>query len=65
MSVVSGGPSVGDLGEITLDIATTGDDSVAAQRIHVFGTPMEEAFVLKAVELTVLCWRGVSAGKCV
>jgi hypothetical protein len=63
--VVSGGPSVGDLGEITLDVATTGDDSVAGQRIHVFGTPIDEAFVLKSVESTVLCSRGVSAGRCV
>jgi hypothetical protein len=63
--VVSAGPTVGDLGEIVLDVRSAGDDSVFGERLHVFGTPQTEGFVLKSVELTVLCSRGVSAGRCV
>jgi len=62
------GPSVGDLGELTLDVVGLGDDSVLGVRLHVFGQPEEggEGFVLKSVEETTLCARGSSPeGLCV
>lgn len=66
--VVSVAPTVGDLGEITLDIVRLGDDALAGYRIHVFGEPAEvgEGFLLDSVEATLLCSRGVSEdGLCV
>ena len=61
------GPSVGDLGEITIDVVGLGDDSVLGARLHVFGQPTEggEGFVLRSVEQTDLCQRGASDGLCV
>jgi hypothetical protein len=61
---VSVAPTAGDLGEITLDVVGLGDDSVAAQRLHVFGTPGTGSFTLKSVEATPFCSRGVTAGRC-
>lgn len=61
------GPSVGDLGEITIDVIGLGDDAAVGLRLHVFGQPDDngEAFGLKSVEQTVLCGRGVTAdGAC-
>lgn len=60
--VVSVAPTVGDLGEITLDIVGLGDDALAGYRIHVFGEPEEagDGFQLKSVEATLLCSRGIS-----
>lgn len=61
-------PSVGDLGEITMDVVGLGDDSVTGLRLHVFGMPTEggEGFSLGSVEQTILCGRGVTAeGICV
>jgi len=61
-------PSAGDLGEVTYDITGFNDDSVAGVRIHVFGTPHDsgDGYVLKSVEATVFCRRGVDAhGLCV
>lgn len=65
--VMSVAPTVGDLGEVTYDVVGIGDDSVRGFRIHVFGTPAEsgEGFVLKSVEQTVLCGRGLSGELCV
>jgi hypothetical protein len=65
--VMSVAPSVGDLGEVTFDVVGIGDDSVRGFRLHVFGTPDEggEGFVLKSVEQTVLCGRGLSGELCV
>jgi hypothetical protein len=63
--IVSAAPSSTDVGEITLDVSTVGDDSVAGQRLHIVGTPVDGAFVLKFAERTLLCSRGVSAGRCV
>ncbi|MDH3500183.1 MAG: SH3 domain-containing protein [Acidimicrobiia bacterium] len=65
--VLSVAPTVGDLGEVTFDVIGLGDDSVFGIRLHVFGTPSEggEGFILKSVEQTVLCGRGVSGGLCV
>jgi hypothetical protein len=33
--------------------------------VHVFGTPITEAFALRTVEVTALCGRGVDNGACV
>jgi hypothetical protein len=64
--VASVAPTVGDLGEITFDVVGSGDDSVRGVRLHVFGTPSEsgEGFVLKSVEATPFCDRGVADGVC-
>jgi hypothetical protein len=59
-------PTVGDLGEVTYDVIGLGDDAVRGLRVHVFGTPITEAFTLRTVEVTVICGRGVDAeGLCV
>lgn len=58
-------PTIGDLGEVTFDLVGIEDDSVRGFRVHVFGTPDEGGFLLKSVEETVLCGRGVSDGLCV
>ncbi len=63
--VMSVAPTVGDLGEVTFDITGFEDDSVRGSRIHVFGQPIDEAFLLDAVEATVFCARGVDDGVCV
>ena len=57
--------SLGSLGEVTYDVVGVGDDSIGGYRLHVFGTPDGHGFVLKSVERTYLCWRGVSDGLCV
>lgn len=64
--VMSVAPTVGDLGEVTYDVIGLGDDSLFGVRLHVFATPDEggEGFVLKAVERTQLCARGISGGLC-
>lgn len=61
------GPTVGDLGEITVDVVGMADDSVGGERLHVFATPDPggEGFTLRTVEATLLCLRGVSDGLCV
>ena len=60
--VVSVGPTVGDLGEITMDVLGLADDAVAGERLHVFAEEDEsgESFSLRSVEATTLCFRGVS-----
>jgi hypothetical protein len=65
--VVSVAPSVGDLGEVTIDVLGSADDSIGGYRLHVFGMPSEsgEGFVLGSVEATVFCSRGVSGGVCI
>ncbi len=65
--VVSVAPSVGDLGEVTIDVLGLADDSIGGYRLHVFGMPSEsgEGFGLGSVEATVLCIRGVSGGICI
>ncbi|NND02636.1 MAG: SH3 domain-containing protein [Acidimicrobiia bacterium] len=59
-------PTVGDLGEVVIDIVGLGDDSVRGLRAHIFGQPTEdgEGFSLKSVEVTTLCGRGLSDGLC-
>ncbi len=63
--VMSVAPTVGDLGEVTFDVTGFEDDSVRGSRLHVFGQPIDEAFLLASVEETVICARGVDAGNCV
>lgn len=60
--VVVDGPTVGDLGEITVDVIGLGDDAVGGERLHIFGQPDPggESFTLRTVERTLLCTRGVS-----
>ena len=65
--IVSVAPTYGDLAEATFDVIGIQDDAVRGFRVHVFATPDEdgEGFVLKSVEQTVLCGRGVSGELCV
>jgi hypothetical protein len=59
-------PTVGDLGEITLDVVGLEDDAVRGVRLHIFATPNDETFTLESVEQTLICGRGVDAeGLCV
>ncbi len=59
-------PTVGDLGEVTYDVVGIGDDAIAGFRLHVFGAPSEsgEGFVLKSIERTVFCSRGLAGELC-
>lgn len=60
-------PTYGGLAEVTFDAIGIQDDSIRGFRVHVFATPDEdgEGFVLKSVEQTVLCGRGLSGELCV
>lgn len=61
-------PTVGDLGEVVIDVVGFGDDALRGLRAHIFGQPDEggEGFSLKSVEVTALCDRGVTDdGLCV
>jgi hypothetical protein len=51
--------TVGDLGEVTFDLIGLSDDSLRGYRVHVFGEPVSDGFVLRNVEVTNLCARGV------
>lgn len=64
--VVVDGPTVGDLGEITVDVIGLGDDAVGGERLAVFAEPdpSGEGFVVRTVEATTLCLRGVTEGLC-
>ncbi len=65
---ISAGPLFGDLGEVTVDVVGLGDDALLGWRLHIFATEHEsgEAWVLKTVERTALCGRGVTDdGLCV
>lgn len=53
-------PTVGDLGEVTYDVISIGDDAVRGYRVHVFGQPADETFEIRNVEVTTLCGRGVT-----
>ncbi len=61
------GPSVGDLGEIVVDVMGYPDDSVLGERLHVFAEPDPggESFTVRTVESTTMCRRGVTDGLCV
>lgn len=53
--------TVGDLGEITMDIIGLGDDAVFGVRLHIFGQPVSDGFSLKSLEEQLLCGRGLTA----
>ncbi len=60
------GPTVGDLGEVTVDVIGIGDDSVGGYRLHVFAEAGPDSFTVRSVEQTTMCSRGVSdTGLCV
>lgn len=64
--VMSVAPTGGDLGEVTYDITGFEDDSVRGSRAHIFGEPTDDGFVLRTIEATPFCARGVdSEGRCV
>lgn len=58
------GPTLGDLGEITMDVLGFADDAVAGERLHVFADQDDsgEAFGLSSVEATTWCLRGLADG---
>jgi hypothetical protein len=57
--VVSRGPVIGDVAEITLDVLDLFDDAVAAERLSIFARPRANGgFGLMSVERTLFCWRG-------
>lgn len=58
--VVSDGPSVGDLAEVTVDIVGLADDSVFALRALIFAVDDDsgEGFTVRTVEATRFCGRG-------
>jgi len=60
--VVVDGPSVGDVGEISVDIIGMGDDSVGGERLHIFAEPGPDrrSFTVRSVEATTFCSRGVT-----
>jgi hypothetical protein len=64
--VMSVGPTVGDLGEVTYDVIGIGDDAVAGYRLHVFGAEDEsgDGFGLKSIERTTFCSRGSTGELC-
>lgn len=55
-------PTVGDVGEVTIDVVGFGDDAVRGVRLHIFGQPSDggEGFGLMSVERTWLCSRGAT-----
>lgn len=66
--VVVDGPTVGDLGEITVDVIGLGDDAQGGERLKIFAEPGPPGarFTVRTVEATALCSRGVTQdGLCV
>ncbi len=65
--VLTVGPSVGDLGEVTYDVIGLGDDSVLGFRLHLFAVQLDdgESFELRTIEQTLFCARGTSGEICV
>ena len=60
------GPSVGDLGEIAVDVIGLGDDSVGGYRLQIFAEEGPDTFTVRTIERTTFCSRGVGAdGLCV
>jgi hypothetical protein len=54
-----------DLTEVTYDVFGLGDDSVLGFRLHIFAEESSDGFILRTVEATLLCLRGVSDGLCI
>lgn len=66
--VVVDGPTVGDLGEITVDVIGLGDDAQGGERLKIFAEPRPASprFTVRTVEATALCSRAVAPdGLCV
>jgi hypothetical protein len=66
--VVVDGPTVGDLGEITVDVIGLGDDAQGGERLKIFAEPRPATprFTVRTVEATALCSRAVAPdGLCV
>lgn len=62
------GPTVADVGEVTVDVTGYADDAQLGERFHVIAEPdpSGEGFTVRTVEATVLCARGATAeGLCV
>lgn len=61
-TAISDGPSVGDLGEVTVDVVGMGDDAGFGVRLVIFAFEDEggESFTVRTVEQTQFCSRGVS-----
>lgn len=57
-------PSMGDLGEVTIDVIGFGDDSVGGERLHVFAASEDggDTYYVQSVERTVMCARGIGGG---
>jgi uncharacterized protein YraI len=65
-AVIVDGPHQGDLAEIVVDVVGLPDDSVLGERLHLFAIRDGSAFILRTIEATTLCRRGVTAeGLCV
>jgi hypothetical protein len=62
--VISVAPTVGDLGEVTVDVVGLGDDAGAGYRLVVFAEETEGGFSLRSIERTNYCTRGVSGEFC-
>jgi hypothetical protein len=58
------GPTVGDVGEVTVDVIGLGDDSVGGVRLQIIAEPSGGSFTVRTVTQTVLCARGVTDGLC-
>ena len=52
------GPTVGDLGEIAVDVIGLGDDSVGGYRLRIFAEEGPDTFTVRTVERTTFCSRG-------
>lgn len=66
--VVVDGPTLGDLGEITVDVIGLGDDAQGGERLKIFGEPGPAGarFTVRTVEAAALCSRAVTEdGLCV
>ena len=66
--VVVDGPTVGDLGEVSVDVLGFGDDSVGGERLTIFAQPGagDGPFTVRSVEALTFCSRGVTGdGLCV
>lgn len=66
-SIVVVAPTEGDLGEVTVDLVGFADDSIKGERLHVFAARDGDGWVLRSVEQTVFCQRGLDTdlGVCV
>jgi hypothetical protein len=59
--VIVDGPTEGDVGEVTVDLVESGDDSVGGERLKVFAERDRGGYRLRSVEATTFCRRGVTA----